>query len=57
MNIPYVSIAICAVLIVFELLINLIYKNREDIKKKFCYLENKTISINNFYKIYTSLNS
>jgi len=55
MNIPYVSIAICAVLIVFELLINLIYKNREDIKKKFCYLENKTISINNFYKIYTSL--
>ena len=55
MNTPYVSIVLCSILIIFEITVNLIYKSRELINKKFCYLENKDIRFNNFYKIYTSL--
>lgn len=55
MNIPYVTLVLCLILIVFEITVNLIYKNRDIIKKKFCYLENKNITFSNFYKIYTSL--
>jgi len=55
MNTPYVSIVLCSILIFFEITVNLIYKNRDAIKKKFCYLENKDITLGNFYKIYTSL--
>jgi len=55
MNIPYVSIVLCSILIIFEITVNLIYKNRTIIKRKFCYLENKEMRFNNFYKIYTSL--
>ena len=55
MNKPYVSIILCIILIIFELSVNIIYKSRDVIKKKFCYLENKNINFSNFYKIYTSL--
>lgn len=55
MNTPYVSIVLCSILVFFELVVNLIYKNRETIKRKFCYLENKDITLSNFYMIYTSL--
>lgn len=55
MNIPYISIILCSILLLFEILINIIYKNRDTIKKKFCYLDNSNINFKNFYKIYTSL--
>jgi len=55
MNIPYVSIILCSILIFFETIMKIIYKTRAAIKDKFCYLDNKNITLTNFYKIYTSL--
>ena len=55
MNIPYVTIILFSILLLFKICINLIYKNRDIIKKKFCYLDNNNINLKNFYKIYTSL--
>ena len=55
MNIPYVSIILCCILIFFEIIMKIIYKTRTVIKKKFCYLDNKNITLTNFYKIYMSL--
>lgn len=53
--IPYVTITLSCILILFEIYVNIVYKNRNEIKKKFCYLENNKLTIYNFYKIYTSL--
>ena len=54
-TIPYTTIVLCCILLSFELIVNIIYKNRTVIKKKFCNLDNTQITIYNFYKIYTSL--
>tara|TARA_B100000963_G_C22637001_1_gene678143 strand:- start:5093 stop:5662 length:570 start_codon:yes stop_codon:yes gene_type:complete len=53
--IPYITIGLCVLLSLFELFLQKKYKKRENIKNKFCYLDNYNITLYNFYKIITSL--